>query len=237
MSSELALLLGTAASLGLVHTLVGPDHYLPFVAMARIGRWSAAKTALITVVCGIGHILSSVLLAFLGVALGVAAMRISAIESARGEIAAWLLIAFGLTYFVWGLHRAIRGQPHHHVHAHVDEESHAHEHGHTGEHTHLHPATPVEKMTPWVLFTIFVFGPCEVLIPLVMCTAARHPMTSVALVTGLFGISTIATMLAVVMTSYLGLSRVRVGGMERYSYALGGLVIFLCGGAIKWLGL
>ena len=239
MSKELGLLLGTAVSLGFIHTLMGPDHYLPFVAMARIGRWSHAKTAVITFLCGIGHILSSVVLAFAGIALGVAVTRLKTIESARGEIAAWLLIIFGFTYFVWGLHRALRGKPHHHLHAHADEGIHAHEHTHTGEHTHVHQHDSAEKMTPWILFTIFVFGPCEVLIPLLMATAARHSMPSVILVAGTFGVSTIATMMIVVMGSSMGLSRVRVkfGGLERYSYAAAGLVVFLCGGAIKWLGL
>ncbi len=234
MSRELGLLLGTAMSLGFIHTLMGPDHYLPFVAMARIGRWSGAKTALITFLCGIGHILSSVALAFIGIGFGIAVTRLKAIESARGEIAAWLLIAFGFTYFVWGLRRAIRGKPHHHHHLHEDEGLHAHEHDHTGEHTHVHHA---EKMTPWILFTIFVFGPCEVLIPLLMATAARHPMHDVLLVTGSFGVPTIVTMLGVVMASHYGLSRIRLGGLERYSYAAAGLVVLMCGGAIKWLGL
>jgi nickel/cobalt transporter (NicO) family protein len=237
MSRELGLLLGTAISLGFIHTLTGPDHYLPFVAMARIGRWSGAKTALITFLCGIGHILSSVALAFVGVALGMAVTRLKGIESARGEIAAWLLIAFGLTYFVWGLHRAIRGKTHHHHHLHEDEDHHAHEHDHTGDHAHVHHAERTERMTPWILFTIFVFGPCEVLIPLLMSTAARHPMHEVLLVTGFFGASTITTMLVAVMASYFGLSRIKLGGMERYSYAAAGLLVLMCGSAIKWLGL
>jgi nickel/cobalt exporter len=237
MSGELAVLLGTAVSLGFIHTLMGPDHYLPFVAMARIGRWSPAKTIAITALSGLGHILSSVALGLVGVMFGVAITRLQAIESARGELAAWLLIAFGFTYFVYGLHRAIRGKPHEHVHIHEESDPHEHEHDHTGEHTHVHSRASVEKMTPWILFTIFVFGPCEVLIPLIMYTAAKHGMSSVVVVSGFFGISTICTMLAVVMTSYFGLSRVRLGGLERYSYALAGLVVLLCGGAIKFLGL
>lgn len=240
MSSELGLLLGTAISLGFIHTLIGPDHYLPFVAMARIGKWTPTKTAVITAICGVGHVLSSIGLALLGIAFGVAVTRLTAIESARGELAAWLLIAFGFTYFVWGLHRAIRGKPHHHAHLHEDTDPHhAHEHDHNAEHMHVHSAERVEKMTPWILFTIFVFGPCEVLIPLLMATAARQPMHSVILVAAFFGISTISTMLMVVMGSYFGLSkiRLRLGGMERYSYAAAGLLIFLCGSAIKWLGL
>jgi nickel/cobalt exporter len=233
MSGELLVLLGTGVSLGFVHTLLGPDHYLPFVAMARIGRWSATKTGLITLICGIGHVLSSVLLGFAGIALGLAMTKLRTFESARGEIAAWMLIAFGFAYTVWGVHRAIRGKPHEHLHAHEDG-PHSHDHSHTGEHTHVHS---VERMTPWILFTIFIFGPCEVLIPLVMYTAARHPMTWVVLVSGVFGIATISTMLAVVLVSSLGLAKLRMGRLERYSPAIAGLVIFLCGGAIKFLGL
>ena len=233
MTSELTILLGTAVTLGFVHTMVGPDHYLPFIAMARIGRWSTARTAIITALCGAGHVLSSILLGFLGIALGLAVSKLTAIESARGEIAAWLLIAFGFTYFIWGLHRAIRGKPHEHVHIHEEDELHTHTHSHVDGHVHVHP----ETMTPWILFTIFVFGPCEVLIPLIMYTAARHSMASVALVAGVFGVSTIATMLTTVLASHFGLARLSFGRLEKYSHALGGLVIFLCGGAIKWLGL
>jgi len=235
MPNELLILMGTAVSLGFVHTIIGPDHYLPFVAMARIGRWSNAKTALITFICGVGHVLSSILLGFAGVAFGLAATKLGAVESARGEIAAWLLIAFGLTYFVWGLHRAIRGKPHEHAHVH-DQGIHSHDHGHSGDHAHVHEAR-VRAMTPWILFTIFVFGPCEVLIPLVMYTAARHSMLSVALIAGVFGVSTVSTMLAVVLLSHQGFSRLRMGRLERYGQAIGGLVILLCGSAIKFLGL
>lgn len=235
MQNELFILIGTAASLGFIHTLIGPDHYLPFVAMARIGRWSASKTALVTLVCGIGHVLSSVALGFAGIALGLAATKLQAVESARGEIAAWLLIAFGLTYTTWGVHRAIRGKPHEHAHIH-DEGIHSHEHGHVDDHAHLHEARR-HKMTPWILFTIFVFGPCEVLIPLVMYTASRHSMMAVGLVSGVFGVSTVCTMLGVVLASHAGVSRLRMGRLERYSQAIGGLVILLCGTAIKFLGL
>ena len=49
---DLAVLGFTAASIGVVHTLLGPDHYLPFVALARTRRWSTARTAAVTAACG-----------------------------------------------------------------------------------------------------------------------------------------------------------------------------------------
>ena len=164
MSSELTLLLGTAAAVGFLHTLLGPDHYLPFVAMSRALRWSRTKTVLVTLACGAGHVLSSVLLGTVGIALGLAVTRLESWESHRGEFAAWLLIAFGLVYFLWGLRQAYRNRPHTHVHAHEDGLVHVHPHRHSDVHAHVHDAegdgSSMARVTPWVLFTIFIFGPC-----------------------------------------------------------------------------
>jgi hypothetical protein len=91
-------------------------------------------------------------------------------------------------------------------------------------------------MTPWVLFTIFVFGPCEPLIPMLMYPAALGSGWSVAIVSLLFGLATIATMLAMVLVMCLGTSFFPLGRLERYGHALAGLVIVSCGLAIK-LGL
>ena len=101
MGSELSVLLITAASIGFFHTLFGPDHYLPFIVMAKSGRWSLRKTAFITFCCGLGHVLSSVVLGLIGVACGIAVNNLVEVESYRGDIAAWALIAFGFTYFAW----------------------------------------------------------------------------------------------------------------------------------------
>lgn len=237
MTPELVALVITAASIGVGHTLLGPDHYLPFVVLARARGWSRPFTVLVTTLCGIGHVGSSVVLGMVGIALGIAVARVEGIESARGDIAAWLLTAFGLVYMVWGLRRAARHRTHSHVHAHADGETHVHLHDH--EQAHLHPhdhGRETPSLTPWVLFTIFVFGPCEPLIPILMYPAAADSAFGVALVAGVFGAATILTMLAAVLLLSFGLSRIPTRGLERYSHALAGLAIFLCGVAIH-LGL
>lgn len=236
MTTEISLLAGTAAAIGFVHTIVGPDHYLPFIVLSGARGWSRTKTMLITLACGLGHILSSIALGFAGIALGIAVFKLEAVESARGQIAGWLLIAFGLAYSVWGLHRALKGRPHEHTHFHGAGVIHSHGHDHSGGHAHVHSASG-RSVTPWVLFTIFVFGPCEPLIPLIMYPAAKHNIASVVLVASVFGITTIGTMLAVVLASSYGLRRIPVGKLDRYSHALAGLAILLCGGAIMFLGL
>ncbi len=237
MSRELAILTFSAASIGLLHTLLGPDHYLPFIAMARARRWSLAKTALMTVICGVGHVASSVVLGFVGVALGIAVIRLEGVESVRGNLAAWVLIAFGLVYFVWGVRRAWKTRPHEHPHAHDESGTHAHVHSHSHAHAHVHDKQGAADITPWILFTIFVLGPCEPLIPMLMYPAAKSSLWGVVLVTSVFGVVTIGTMVTVVLVSTFGLNLLPIARMERYTHALAGATICLCGMAIQFLGL
>ncbi len=255
MTAELTALVATAASLGLVHTLIGPDHYIPFIAMSRARHWSRGKTLLITLLCGIGHVGSSIVIGLAGVGLGVAVAKLEGVESTRGDIAAWLMIAFGLAYLAWGIWRGLRHHPHVHARLHPDgadtqahEHTHIHAHDQAPEHVHVHDgraastpasAAPPAKanITPWVLFTIFVFGPCEPLIPILMYPAARMGAGSVILVTSAFAVATIGTMLALVGLGSFGLRLARFGGFERWMHAAAGAMIFLCGFAIKFLGL
>ena len=246
---EIWVLAGTAASLGLIHTVIGPDHYLPFIVISRARNWTLRKTLFVSFLAGLGHILSSVVLGFVGIALGIAVARLEGVESTRGEIAAWLLIGFGLAYFVWGMRRAWKDKPHTHAHLHGHDVAHehphspehgVHEHVHShekAEHAHLHGEEKKANITPWVLFTIFVFGPCEPLIPLVMYPAARHSTAGVALVAGAFGLVTIATMLVIITAASWGTRFVRLGKLERYSHALAGLMIFVSGLTVQFLGL
>jgi nickel/cobalt exporter len=234
-SNIIALLL-TAASLGFLHTLFGPDHYIPFVVMSRAGKWSLSKTALITVVCGVGHVISSVVIGSVGIALGVAVIELETIESIRGNLAGWLFIGFGFAFMVWGMRRTLRNRNHSHPHVHNNRHIHSHRHSHKHEHLHAH-GTQEKKVTPWILFTLFVFGPCELLIPVLMYPAAKSSMYGIVMVTAVFGLVTISTMLAVVLLSIWGISFVRFEKLEPHTHALAGASICLCGLAIQFLGL
>ncbi|MCK5569222.1 MAG: hypothetical protein KAJ15_05860, partial [Spirochaetes bacterium] len=130
MGNAVNLLAITAASIGFFHTLLGPDHYVPFIMMSKARKWSLSKTAWITFLCGIGHIGSSVALGLVGISLGIAVSKLEAVEAFRGGIAAWFLIAFGLVYLVWGLRKAFKSRPHEHTHSHNDDISHMHQHIH-----------------------------------------------------------------------------------------------------------
>lgn len=236
MNMDVAILCWTAATLGFVHTLLGPDHYLPFIVMNRARKWSAAKTAWITFACGLGHVLSSVVLGLIGIACGIAVMKLEAFEALRGNLAAWGLIGFGFAYMGWGIQRGIRNRPHTHLHL-KDRGAPAHSHTHDGTHFHTHEPAQKANLTPWVLFVIFVLGPCEPLIPLLMYPASQHSLFGTVLVATVFSAVTISTMLAIVMAAAWGIRFARLGKLERWTHALAGGAICMSGLAIQFIGL
>jgi ABC-type nickel/cobalt efflux system permease component RcnA len=232
-----SILILTAASLGFVHTVLGPDHYLPFIAISKARSWSLSKTLTVTVLCGIGHVLGSIAIGFIGILSGVALENLEIIESFRGTMAAYLLIFFGLIYTTYGLRKAYKNKPHQHIHFHVDGTIHSHKHTHKREHAHVHPNKRNRSITPWVLFIIFIFGPCEVLIPLLMYPAAQNNYGLLISATVVFAVVTISTMLFMVALTLIGFRFVQFKKIERYSHALAGALIFICGIAVQFLGI
>jgi ABC-type nickel/cobalt efflux system permease component RcnA len=232
---SLLILAVSAVSIALIHTLLGPDHYLPFVALARANGWSRPRTLAVTGLCGAGHVLSSILLGFIGIGAGLALANLEWIESVRGQVAAYLLIGFGLAYTAWGLRLARRNRPHTHRHVHNDGTVHEHTHSHTESHRHLH--TSPSRMT-WWLVILFGLGPCEPLIPLLMFPAAVHGTVGVLTIGALFGFTTILAMIGCVAVLLTGLSFVRPGNaMERYAHAIAGGTIAASGIAVQAFGL
>ena len=215
METNLSFLAGTALTIGTLHTLAGPDHYLPFVAMSKTRNWTLMKTVNMTALCGLGHVISSIVIGFIGIAAGIALSEIEMLEGVRGNIAAWLLLLFGLAYMLWGFYRLWVKKPHQHDQAISDK----------------------KKMTFWILFTIFIFGPCEPLIPVLMYPAAQHNYGAVALIAILFAVSTIATMILIVLLMLKGISFVKLHTLEKYQHVIAGGTIAICGIGIIFLGL
>lgn len=239
MTIEFNILLTTAATIGFLHTITGPDHYLPFIVMSKARNWNTAKTVVITLVCGIGHVGSSILIGALGLAFGWGVKSLSLFESSRGNFAAWFLIVFGFLYFSWGLWKALHKKNHKHYHYHVDGSVHKHGHSHLFSKAHEHPHETVkpQSMTPWILFTVFVLGPCEPLIPLIMYPAATSSIWGVIYVSLVFSFITISTMIGMVLLSLYGIQFVPIKKVEKYMHAIAGATICFCGLAIIFIGI
>lgn len=212
MATDPSVLILASLTAGIVHTLLGPDHYFPFIVFSKARGCSYRKTFWTTLACGLGHILGAVLLGYLTLSLGFSLEKLNLIESARGHLAGWAVLLFGLIYLTWGLRLAFQKN--------VDITSPAR----TG-------------LVPWVLFIIFILGPCEPLIPIMMYPALQQNIPGIFLATGLFGAATLAATLAVVTVSYYGMSAPAFQRSGRFAHALAGLVVALCGIGIRFLGL
>lgn len=232
---DLSVVAASALGVAVFHTVVGVDHSLPFVVLARAQNWSLRRLWVVTAACGLVHVASSIVLAAGAVGLGIAADEVLTVEGSRGSIAAWLLILFGTTYTAWAVWRTLRGEAHQHAHAHEDGTVHDHGHDHRGQHLHMHAANKRGVAAAAALFIVFIFGPCEFLIAPVMA-AYQHGWGAVAFVAGTFAFATIATMLVTVTIGYVGLGLRRFVWLERHMHAIAGVTIALSGVAIEFLG-
>ena len=86
------LLIGTVIAVGVLHTMV-PDHWVPIAVLARQKGWSKLETAGIAFKAGIGHVLTTLFIAFVVWGAGVVvATRFGGWVDAASSIA---LITFG----------------------------------------------------------------------------------------------------------------------------------------------
>jgi sulfite exporter TauE/SafE len=231
VNTTLFALAATAITISFFHTASGPDHYLPFIVLSRSRKWAMHKTIFLTIVCGLGHILSSVMLGLIGMFLGWQLNRISWFQDVRGNFSSWALLLFGLIYLIYGLRKAYLNKPHKHFDV-MGENVFVYEHKH-GE--VVMPENRI-KVTPLVLFAIFVMGPSEPLIPLLFYSGARRSVTEVTILISVFTISTVLTMLAMVLLGCYGYSFFKTEKLERFVHAIGGAVVVICGIGMVFLG-
>ncbi|MFA6233437.1 MAG: hypothetical protein WC824_04510, partial [Bacteroidota bacterium] len=92
-------------------------------------------------------------------------------------------------------------------------------------------------MTTWALFTVFVLGPCEPLIPLLMFPAAQESSFGIVIVSLVFSVATISTMMGMVFLVSAGLHRLPMKSIERWTHTLAGGIIASSGFAIQFFGL
>src|SRR3954465_9405546 len=130
MQGDLEVLMLAAITISFLHTVAGPDHYLPFIALSKSRGWSFSKTICWTIVCGCGHVWSSVLLGLGGAAIGWSLSKVTWLENVRGGIAGWALVIFGLIYGTYGLIQVKKGRQHKHFDVYDDGSVYVYEHRH-----------------------------------------------------------------------------------------------------------
>ncbi len=203
-----------AGAVGSLHTLA-PDHWVPFAALARAQGWSAARTARVTVLCGLGHVTVSVILGLLALVFG---LKVLATFGARMEsVAGLLLVGFGLAYGLWGLRAAAGRRIHGHVHDHYD---------------HVHDAA---RLTEWSLFLLFSADPCVAVIPILVAAAPLGALKATWIVLA-YELATVGTMVILVLPARAGAVAVRLAWLDRWGHAAAGGLIVSVGLLVAILG-
>ena len=166
-----------------------------------------------------GHIGSALLIAlgFVYLSHWLTDTQFAWLEDNRSNLAAYALIGLGGAYLLWALR-------HRWLHKHYQ----AHHHGHL---EHGGAEMQDKNITVWVLFIIFVLGPCEALLPILTASSVLG-IAAVISSTAIFSIATIATMMLAVACGYLGLEALRFKRLEAYAHELAGATIMTCGAAI-----
>lgn len=121
------LLIGVVAAVGILHTIV-PDHWVPIALIARQRGWSKAETARASFQAGIGHVVSTLLIAVIVWIGGVAvATRFGHFVDTAASLA---LILFGSWIAISAWRDMSKGAGHGHSHGHGHGHSHAHDFAH-----------------------------------------------------------------------------------------------------------
>ncbi|WP_406628397.1 hypothetical protein [Ornithobacterium rhinotracheale] len=232
MNTTLLALAITSISISFVHTASGPDHYLPFIVLSKSKRWSMFKTTFIVIICGLGHVLSSVLLGLVGVFLGWQLNKISWFQDIRGNVSGWALLIFGVAYLVYAIIQVVRNKPHKHFDV-MGNDVYVYEHNHSEI---VMPQNRI-KVTPLVLFAIFVMGPSEPLIPLLFYSGINRSVTEIVVLIVSFTTCTVLTMLLMVMLGRYGYTLIQSQNFEKYMNVISGAVVTLCGVGVVFFGL
>lgn len=232
MEAELSILLVTAISVSVFHTISGPDHYIPFIAIGKTKGWKLPRILMWTAICGSAHVMASVLLALGGAAIGFSLSKIEGLNDIRGGLASWAIFAFGMLYLLYGLYGVFKERRHKHFDVYDDGSVYVFEH----DHNHLVYPSNRRKVTPWVLFLIFLLGPCEVLFPLLTYPAAEQSTSNMLILIGIFLLTTVSTMILVVSLLYYGFSLIKTEWLEKYVVPISGLSIAICGIGMVFLG-
>jgi ABC-type nickel/cobalt efflux system permease component RcnA len=220
-----ASILATGFVVAFAHAAL-PTHWLPFVLAARGQGWSRGRALTITALAGAGHILFTIVLGVLLVALGLQISR------AAGEIfpliAGGLLIVIGLFY----LYRQVRGLHHSHGHHH-------HGHGHGHDHDETHDAPPpagrrADRAVIVSLLALLTFSPCEGFLPVYLSGIAYGWLGFLAL-SLVLATATLAGMVILTWITLAGFQRLRLHALERVENGVLGAMLCLLGIALVWI--
>jgi hypothetical protein len=225
--SQALLLFQLSCWTAVIHALI-PDHWLPFVLMARSQRWSDRHTVSLVALAGLLHVMISIAIAALGIKFGAGSAHQLAERTGRSLefLAGSLLVVFGIAYGVWAHVREGRAhgdrQGRGGMNAGGQATAHVHAHGHLLERWFR------TAVTGGALVVIIGISPCALLVPILFAASAQGTMALVASGLG-FASCTIGTMVVVTILALRGMRQLQLRFFTRYGDLISGLLIAAVG--------
>jgi cadmium resistance protein CadD (predicted permease) len=193
-----------------------PTHWLPFVLTSRVQRWNRAKTIAVTAFAGTGHVAVTALLGLCITWFGTTVNK--SIGNWFPRIAGGALLLFGLYYVV----RQLTGKGHVHFpypHEHLYEAQ--------GE-LHQHPHRTSDRAAIMSLLAFLTLSPCEAFLPIYV-SGIRYGWTGFALLTAILSFGTVMGMILFTSLTLAGLSRIKLGVLEKYESGVIGILLCAVG--------
>ena len=210
-----------------------PTPWLPFVLTSRVQGWNKSKTIAVTALAGTGHVLVT---AALGLAITLFGTALTETVGAWfPRIAGGALLLFGIYYLV----RQLVGKGHvhfHYPHEHLHEPGNEHDyaHGHEHEHEHAdhdhgcraHPTS--DRAAILSLLAFLTFSPCAGFVPFYV-SGIRYGWGGFAVLTAVLSVATVAGMVLFTSLTLAGLSKIKLGVLEKYESVLMGILLCAVG--------
>ncbi len=220
MTLHAYVLVGTAAAAAAGHALI-PDHWLPYVLMARARGMSRGRAAVMAAAGAVAHLFSTVLVGLLFALAG---------DMVATSISAGLDRAVGLVVIGLGLYFVSRGWPvwpreagPHDQEPHGEEGSGRAE----AEHRHAHPH-PRRAGSDYTLGAILGIRPCAEAIPIFLAASTKGVFSSLAAVAA-WSTVTVISMVGIVWLSARGLETLRFAWLGRHGQLISGAIIVAVG--------
>jgi len=206
-------LVGMSILAALTHSLV-PDHWVPYVVIARAHHWTRQRTVWMAAVGAVAHLVST---AAVGLIL---ALFFQSFLNRGGEIIEDLtgLLVVGIGgAFVWrGIVHAKRGQTHGDVCGHHERQA--------------------DKEDSLLLGAVLGLRPCVEALPIFLAAASKGLPVAAATVLG-WALASVLGMVVIVSIGRARLEKIRLGWLEQHAETLAGVTIIFVGLGVFLFGL
>jgi nickel/cobalt transporter (NicO) family protein len=224
VSATAPALLAASAGVGFGHAIL-PDHWVPLAVIGRTRRYPLVKIARLSSLAGVAHVLLSVLLGAVIIAVGLQFR--SAVQTTQDTIIGGLLMATGVGFVI------MEATGHGHRHGHER----GHQHGHEPEHRGGDQARtePGEGGVRGLAALMVPFGaaasPDLTILPVFLAATTAGLATAVGSVLAFAG-ATIATIVGLTLVTAHGTYQLQGDWLERWGNIITAAVLLIIGALV-----